>query len=712
MFLGSRGGQTYAVKLLHGPVGDERAAFLREVELAKHVARFCTAQVIDAGFDEGRPYIVSEYVDGPSLAREVALTGPRHGGALERLAVSTATALAAIHRAGIVHRDFKPQNVLLGSDGPRVIDFGLAKALDAAATVSGRGVGTPAYMAPEQITAMAVTGAADVFSWGATMCFAANATAPFGQDSVAPVLHRILTAQPELGRLEGRLRALVESCLDKDARNRPSSRDLLFELLGESAEGVPPEVLRSPPPHILRAAPPLVPEQRSPETGRSGDEAGTGAGGAGPWAPMAEPEATGAMGDAYRLPPDAPGLGGGPASRPPQADHLREASVHPPGGHESTSAPHADWAGSGAGQGFAPGIGSGVGHGVGSGAGHGVGSGSGPGQGVRIGAGSGGGDGLVLGERPDHTRGWPRAAIAVCAALLATAAVLLIVIVPTMTADTADLPAPQAGGGPLTSVLSTFTAPTQTQNLPPAKPKQQASRGPQEPDPDPPTVIVPVTVAIPALIGMDRSAAAKALKRVGLTPGSVTERDSAQPIGQVLAARPAPGMVVNQGTKVFLQVSAGLKVPAVTGMQRGAAEAALTGAGLKVGAVTRSCSREPTGEVLSTRPKAARRVAGGTAVDLTVSRNGVPVPSVTGRQREDARGALVAAGLSVQVREQMVEDESRVDTVLAQSRAPGGCVEVGAEITITVGVAPQSGPDPGETAPSPTATASGPIAGE
>ncbi|TYB61483.1 PASTA domain-containing protein [Nonomuraea sp. PA05] len=693
VFLGSRGGQTYAVKLLHGPVGDERAAFLREVELAKHVARFCTAQVIDAGFDEGRPYIVSEYVDGPSLAREVTLTGPRHGGALERLAVSTATALAAIHRAGIVHRDFKPQNVLLGSDGPRVIDFGLAKALDAAATVSGRGVGTPAYMAPEQITAMAVTGAADVFSWGATMCFAANATAPFGQDSVAPVLHRILTAQPELGRLEGRLRALVESCLDKDARNRPSSRELLFELLGESAEGVPPEVLRSPPPHILRAAPPLVPEQRSPETGRSGDEAGAGAGGAGAWAPMAEPEATGAMGDAYRLPPDAAGPGGGPASRPPQADDLR-AVTHPPGapgGRGGTSAPHAGWAGSGGGAG-------------GGGAGH--------GQGGGIGAGAGGSDGFVLGGRPDHTRGWPRAAIAVCAALLATAAVLLLVIIPTMNADTADLPAPQAGGGPLTSVLSTSTAPAQTQNPPPAKPEQQASRGPQEPASDPPTVVPPVTVAIPALIGMDRTAATKALKRAGLTPGSVTERDSAQPIGRVLTARPAPGMVVNQGTKVSLQVSAGLKVPALTGMQRGAAEATLTGAGLKVGAVTRSCSRQPAGEVLSTRPKAARRVAGGTAVDLTVSRNGVPVPSVTGRQREDARGALVGSGLSVQVTEQMVEDESRVDTVLAQSRAPGGCVEVGAEITITVGVAPQSGPDPGETTPSPTATATGPIAGE
>ncbi len=82
VYLGALAGESYAVKLLHGPVGDGRGAFLREVELAKHVARFCTAQVVDAGFDEGRPYIVSEYVDGPSLAREVMLAGPRRGGAL------------------------------------------------------------------------------------------------------------------------------------------------------------------------------------------------------------------------------------------------------------------------------------------------------------------------------------------------------------------------------------------------------------------------------------------------------------------------------------------------------------------------------------------------------------------------------------------------------------------------------------------------------
>nr|SBO93193.1 Tyrosine protein kinase:Serine/threonine protein kinase [Nonomuraea gerenzanensis] len=692
MFLGSRGGERYAVKLLHGPVGDERAAFLREVELAKHVARFCTAQVIDAGFDEGRPYIVSEYVDGPSLAREVTLTGPRQGGALERLAVSTATALAAIHRAGIVHRDFKPQNVLLGSDGPRVIDFGLAKALDAAATVSGRGVGTPAYMAPEQITALAVTGAADVFSWGATMCFAANASAPFGQDSVAPVLHRILTAPPELGRLDGRLRVLVESCLDKDARNRPSSRELLFELLGEATEGVPAEVLRSPPPHILRAPPPLIPEQRSPETHERGTGAGAGGvptggpGASGPGAaafPMAEPEATGAPGGAYHLPSgaDAPmPLPGSAAGRLPGA----AAPGASPGGGTNTGEPPGA---GGAAQGF------------------------GTDDGLRHGSGPGFGAGAAMESPPHGRRGWPRAAVAVCVALLATAAVLLTVIIPTINRNNAATPTPQAGGGPLTSEpITSPPSASAPSTQPPTRPKPQ-SRGPQEPSTsDPPTLIRPATAAIPPLIGLDRAAATQALERAGLTPGRITERDAPQRIGRILSTDPAPGTTVNQGTKVALQISAGLPVPALAGMQRKAAEAALARAGLEPGGITRSCSQQPDGQVLGTRPKAGRRVTGGTSVSLTVARNGSPAPSVVGRQREDARAALVAAGLSVQVREQPVEDEAGAGTVLAQSLSPGTCAKPGTDVTITVGVFAQPNPDPGETTPSPTTT--GPIVEE
>ncbi|MGH3243929.1 MAG: serine/threonine-protein kinase, partial [Spirillospora sp.] len=144
-------GERVAVKLLRVQFDDDataRARFVREAQVAKQVARFCTAQFLDAEVAGDNPYLVSEYVPGESLSRVVARDGPMSGGALDRLAVSTASALTAIHRAGIVHRDLKPHNVLLGPDGPRVIDFGLSRVLDEASAVSSRAVGTPAYMAP------------------------------------------------------------------------------------------------------------------------------------------------------------------------------------------------------------------------------------------------------------------------------------------------------------------------------------------------------------------------------------------------------------------------------------------------------------------------------------------------------------------------------------------------------------------------------------
>ncbi|GGT36519.1 PASTA domain-containing protein [Nonomuraea spiralis] len=652
VFLGSRGGERYAVKLLHGPVGDERGAFLREVELAKHVARFCTAQVIDAGFDEGRPYIVSEYVDGPSLHREVSLTGPRHGGALERLAVGTATALAAIHRAGIVHRDFKPQNVLLGPDGPRVIDFGLARALDAAATVTNRGVGTPAYMAPEQITASAVTGAADVFSWGATMCFAANASAPFGQDSVAPVLHRILTAPPELGRLDGRLRVLVAACLDKDVRNRPTSRELLFALLGDSNET--PAETPGPPPGSVPGLPsgppsgsaygyvPLVPGQR-------------------PSVPLAEPEATGAA-DAYRL---------------------RSRTGRAPDGPTSSTP----------GTPTAPGMSGGMGA-------------SGGGRGRRAGWG-----------RAEWVRaGWVRAVVAVCAALAVTGVVLLTVIVPAVSGGHRSGQA--AGALPSAPSRLSSSSALSPSSSSPARPAASASSRPvgrpsereRVPTAEPPSARPVTTVAVPSLTGLDRADAAKAVKRAGLTVGVVTESDSPQAIGQVLGSTPAAGTVVDRGSAVALRVSAGVVVPSVAGRQRKAAEAALAAAGLEAGAVTRACSDQPDGQVLATRPEAGARVSGGAAVALTLARQGVEVPSVVGLSRADGRADLVAAGFTVRARTQVVDDDSKADTVLSQSLAPGTCAGSGDVVVITVGVAAQSG-GPEEPTQTPTGPATDPTAG-
>ncbi|RVX37850.1 serine/threonine protein kinase [Nonomuraea polychroma] len=234
-------GAQVAIKLLHASLSsdpDVRRRFLGEVEAVRRVAAFCTAQLLDADLEGDRPYLVSEYVEGPSLQQHVLTKGPRLGGSLERLAIGTATALGAIHRAGVVHRDFKPGNVLLGLDGPRVIDFGVSRLVTATtATTSQIPVGTPAYLPPERIKGEPAGPAADLWAWGLTVAYTATGRHSYTADTYHEVLARILYGKPHLGPLSGRLREIVEACLAPAPGDRPDAEEVLRWLLGQDAAG-------------------------------------------------------------------------------------------------------------------------------------------------------------------------------------------------------------------------------------------------------------------------------------------------------------------------------------------------------------------------------------------------------------------------------------------------------------------------------------------
>ncbi|MGD6743974.1 protein kinase domain-containing protein [Streptomyces sp. BH106] len=241
VYLGrSAGGRTVAVKIVHPhfALDDEfRARFKREVQAARKVGGAWTAPVLDADPDAEVPWVATGYVAGPSLTQAAGdgVGLPEHS--VRVLGAGLAEALAAVHGLGLVHRDVKPSNVLLTLDGPRLIDFGIARATDGTASLTSTGVsiGSPGYMSPEQILGKAVTGAADVFSLGAVLVYAASGSSPFPGDSSAALLYKVVHEQPELGSLAGELREVAAACLSKDPAARPTPEEVARRLAPEGA---------------------------------------------------------------------------------------------------------------------------------------------------------------------------------------------------------------------------------------------------------------------------------------------------------------------------------------------------------------------------------------------------------------------------------------------------------------------------------------------
>ncbi|MCP2349382.1 serine/threonine-protein kinase [Nonomuraea roseoviolacea] len=233
-------GQRVAIKVINPEFSQHdqfRMRFRREADAARRVRRFCTAAVLEADLDGQLLYVVTEYVPGPNLEQAVEQSGPLRGSSLDALAVSVATALTAIHGAGVVHRDLKPSNVLLSPVGPRVIDFGIARALDTLGGVTGTGeiVGTPRYMAPEVLRGDPVSAACDVFSWGCLVAYAASGRAPFGGETLPAIVYQVLNTEPDLSQVDPGLRELVAAALRKDPAARPTAQQLLDHLVGRSA---------------------------------------------------------------------------------------------------------------------------------------------------------------------------------------------------------------------------------------------------------------------------------------------------------------------------------------------------------------------------------------------------------------------------------------------------------------------------------------------
>ncbi|MEU6775679.1 PQQ-binding-like beta-propeller repeat protein [Streptomyces sp. NPDC046759] len=243
----SASGRRLAVKVVHGQYADDdefRARFSREVAAARQVSGAFTAPVVDADADAPRPWMATLYIPGEDLGTHVRRHGPLPPHRLRELAAGLAEALRDIHRAGVVHRDLKPANVMLAEDGPRVIDFGVSRAVEPtpadALTQTGRVMGTPPFMSPEQFTSPHEVGpATDVFSLGAVVVYAATRRGPFDSETPWETATRVVEVAPDLDAVPADLLPFVRLCLEKHPKSRPTPDELLH-LLREGRLPAPP----------------------------------------------------------------------------------------------------------------------------------------------------------------------------------------------------------------------------------------------------------------------------------------------------------------------------------------------------------------------------------------------------------------------------------------------------------------------------------------
>jgi serine/threonine protein kinase len=247
VYLGSdRRGQRVALKVIRPDLAEDqefRSRFAREVSAARRIRGGCTARLVAADLEAERPWFATQYVPGPSLHDRVAEEGPLRAADVAAIGAALSEGLVAVHEAGVVHRDLKPSNILLSPKGPRIIDFGIAWATGASTlTHVGTAVGSPGFLAPEQVRGAAVTPATDVFSLGATLAYAAMADSPFGHGSSEVMLYRVVHEEPQLQGVPDALAPLIRACLAKDPEERPSTLQLsmrLKEIAAREAQGLP-----------------------------------------------------------------------------------------------------------------------------------------------------------------------------------------------------------------------------------------------------------------------------------------------------------------------------------------------------------------------------------------------------------------------------------------------------------------------------------------